>query len=82
MTIVSFAALFLGLGVTGDDAAGATLLTLGVFVGSMAWWVVLTALVARLRDRITPRWMRRVNVASGLLIGVFALAAIALAVAP
>src|SRR5687767_8674638 len=31
MTILSFAALFVGLGVTGGTAAGATLLTLGVF---------------------------------------------------
>ena len=33
MTILSFAALFVGLGVTADDVAGATLLTLGVFLG-------------------------------------------------
>ena len=30
MTILSFAALFVGLGVTGGDAAGAALLTAGV----------------------------------------------------
>ena len=46
MTILSFAALFVGLGVTGGDPAGATVLTLGVFAGSSLWWVVLTT-VAR-----------------------------------
>ena len=35
MTILSFAALFVGLGVTGGDLYGATLLTLGVFGGSV-----------------------------------------------
>ena len=45
MTILSFAALFIGLGVTGGDLGGATLLTLGVFGGSALWWVVLTAVV-------------------------------------
>lgn len=80
MTILSFAALFVGLGVTGGDAAGATLLTLGVFAGSSAWWVVLTAVVGALRSRVTTTWMRRVNIGSGLLIGAFALVAIVSAV--
>ena len=80
MTILSFAALFVGLGATGGNAAGATLLTLGVFAGSAAWWVVLTTAVGVLRSRVTTSWMRRVNVASGLLIVAFAIVAIASAV--
>ena len=76
MTILSFAALFIGLGITGGDAAGAAILTLGVFAGSGAWWVVLVTVVGAMRSRITPRWLRRVNIVSGLLIGAFALVAI------
>lgn len=79
LTIVSFAALFVGLGVTGDDAVSAAALTLGVFAGSVTWWVVLTSLVARLRSRITARGLRWVNIASGLAIGTFAIVAIAVA---
>ncbi len=77
MTILSFGALFVGLGVTGGDAAGATLLTLGVFAGSAGWWVVLVAAVGALRTRITPVGLRRVNMASGLLVGAFAIVALA-----
>lgn len=76
MTILSFAALFVGLGVTPGDLGGAATMSLGVFLGSAAWWVVLTGLVGALRSRITPTWLRRVNVASGLVIGAFALVAI------
>ena len=76
MTILSFAALFVGLGVTGGDAAGATLLTLGVFAGSAAWWVVLVTVVGAVRSRLTTSGLRRVNVVSGLVIGAFALVAI------
>ena len=76
MTILSFAALFVGLGVTGGDAAGAATLTAGVFLGSAAWWVLLVGAVAALRSRITPGGLRRVNMASGLLIGGFALVAL------
>lgn len=79
LTIVSFAALFVGLGVTGDDAVSAAALTLGVFAGSVTWWVVLTSLVARLRSRITARGLRWVNIVSGLAIGTFAVVAIAVA---
>jgi threonine/homoserine/homoserine lactone efflux protein len=76
MTILSFAALFVGLGVTGGDAAGAASLTLGVFAGSAAWWVVLVTVVGAFRSRLTPIGLRRVNMASGLLIGAFAIVAI------
>jgi threonine/homoserine/homoserine lactone efflux protein len=77
MTILSFIALFVGLGVTADDAAEAASLTLGVFVGSAAWWIVLTTAVGALRSRVTTAWLRRINVASGLVIGAFAVIAIA-----
>lgn len=81
MTILSFAALFVGLGVTGGTAAGATLLTLGVFAGSATWWVVLAAVVGALRSRLTATGLRRVNVVSGVAIGAFAIVAIASALA-
>jgi putative LysE/RhtB family amino acid efflux pump len=65
--------------VTGGDAAGAMLLTLGVFGGSAAWWVVLVTVVGAVRSRLTPAGMRRINVASGALIGAFAVVALATA---
>lgn len=77
MTILSFVALFVGLGVTGGDPAGAAVVTAGVFLGSAAWWIVLVGVVGALRSRVTPRGLRRVNLASGLLIGAFAVVALA-----
>jgi threonine/homoserine/homoserine lactone efflux protein len=77
MTILSFGALFAGLGVTVGDTAGATLLTIGVFLGSCAWWLVLTSIVGVLRRRVTYTWVRRINIASGLVIGAFAVVSIA-----
>ena len=77
MTILSFGALFAGLGVTGGDTEGAALITIGVLLGSTAWWVLLTSIVSIVRSRITTVWIRRINVASGLLIGAFAVISIA-----
>jgi threonine/homoserine/homoserine lactone efflux protein len=77
MTILSFGALFAGLGVTGGDTTGAALITIGVLLGSTAWWVVLTSVVSIVRTRVTTVWIRRINVASGVLIGAFAVISIA-----
>jgi threonine/homoserine/homoserine lactone efflux protein len=77
MTILSFGALFAGLGVTAGDAAGAALITIGVLLGSAAWWILLTSVVSALRTRVTGAWVRRINVASGVAIGAFAVASIA-----
>jgi threonine/homoserine/homoserine lactone efflux protein len=79
MTILSFVALFVGLGVSGGDAAGAASLTLGVFLGSAAWWLLLVGAVGALRSRLTPTWMRRINLVSGALIAAFGVVAIATA---
>ena len=80
MTILSFAALFAGLGVSGTSSLGPASVTVGVFAGSGAWWLLLTAAVGAFRARITTRWLRAVNVGSGIAIGAFAATAIALAV--
>jgi threonine/homoserine/homoserine lactone efflux protein len=78
LTILSFAAIFAGLGVdTGGGYGGAGLLVLGVFIGSALWWVVLTGAVTALRGRITPRVLRWVNRTSGTLISAFGLLALA-----
>ncbi len=62
MTIMSFGAIFAGLGGSSLD------LVAGVFGGSAAWWLVLATLVSRLRSTVTPDRLRWVNLASGLLI--------------
>lgn len=82
MTILSFGALFAGLGVTSGATGDAALIVVGVLLGSAAWWIVLTTAVALLRGRITPRWLHRINLVSGVVIGAFAIASIAAALMP
>jgi len=77
MTILSFGALFAGLGVTRGATGDAALVVVGVLLGSTTWWVVLTTVVGTLRARVTPAWIHRINLASGCLIGAFAIVAIA-----
>jgi len=79
-TIISFAALFASLGAGSAGAGGAVAVVAGVFAGSVAWWVLLTGLVAAVRSRLTRRVIRVLNVASALLIGAFGVVAIVLGI--
>ncbi len=79
LTVLSFAAVFAGLGVgaTSGDYASAAVLVLGVFLGSALWWLALSTAVSLLRSRVSPRGLRWVNRMSGLIILGFGLAALA-----
>ena len=79
-TILSFAALFASIGAGTGGPAGAIAVVLGVFTGSVAWWALLTGLVAGLRARLTPAVVRWLNIVSAGVIGVFGLIAIILGV--
>jgi threonine/homoserine/homoserine lactone efflux protein len=80
-TILSFTALFASLGAGTGGAGGAALLVAGVFSGSVAWWAILTGLVAGLRARLTPGAVRLLNAGSSVIIGALGVVAIGLGVA-
>lgn len=75
-TILSFAAIFAGVGVGAKaDALSVVLLVGGVFLGSALWWLMLSTGVGLFRDKVGPRAMRAVNVVSGTAILAFGLVA-------
>jgi threonine/homoserine/homoserine lactone efflux protein len=76
MTILSFAGVFAAAGLSGHGGAEAGLLTVGVFLGSLLWWVLLTAVVGRLRARVTLGALTWINRISGALLLVFGVVAI------
>ncbi|HVB64829.1 MAG TPA: LysE family translocator [Nitrolancea sp.] len=82
-TILSFVAIFAGLGwagTSGKSYDSAALLVAGVFCGSAFWWLIISTGVSLVRSRFTPRVMGWVNRISGSVIfgfGVVALASLA-----
>jgi threonine/homoserine/homoserine lactone efflux protein len=77
-TILSFVAVFAGLGLanaSGDRASAASMVA-GVFLGSAAWWLILSGVVAVLRDRLGNRELAWVNRASGAVLFGFGCAAL------
>ena len=83
VTILSFIAIFAGLGLAQgkQDYSAAAILVLGVFCGSAAWWLLLSGGVSLIRRRVNTQAMIWVNRLSGAIIvafGLFALTQLAL----
>lgn len=74
LTIVFFLAVFSGLGLSnsGNEKAMALPLVVGVFAGSGAWWLFLSALTFGLKRKVNDRVQQWINIASGVIILVFA----------
>jgi threonine/homoserine/homoserine lactone efflux protein len=79
ITILSFAAMFAGLGLGATDRrwGSAAQLVLGVFLGSALWWLLLSSAASLLRSRLGDRALLWVNRLSGAVIAGFGLAALA-----
>ncbi|HEY9632981.1 MAG TPA: LysE family transporter [Coleofasciculaceae cyanobacterium] len=75
MTMLSFAAVFAGLGVasTRGNYGSALVLVLGVFIGSALWWLLLSAGIGVFRTKLTFGRLQWVNRISGVLITTFGL---------
>ena len=73
MTILSFAAIFAGLGAgaASGNVWGALLMVAGVFLGSCAWWMILVTLTSLFRSRLSTVGLGWVNRVSGGIILVF-----------
>jgi threonine/homoserine/homoserine lactone efflux protein len=73
LTIMSFAAVFAGLGLkAGAGPGGALGVVSGVFLGSALWWLLLSGGAALLRARMELRHLRWLNRLSGLILLAFA----------
>jgi threonine/homoserine/homoserine lactone efflux protein len=70
-TILSFIAVFGTLAGRLTVSSPWTMIG-GVLLGSALWWLLLSAVVGRLRERFDARWRRRVNLASACVLAGFA----------
>jgi threonine/homoserine/homoserine lactone efflux protein len=79
LTILSFTAIFAGLGIAsaGGNYGAASFLVLGVFVGSAMWWLILSGGVSILRSRVNTLALQWVNRISGAVITAFGILAFA-----
>jgi threonine/homoserine/homoserine lactone efflux protein len=73
LTILSFAAVFAGLGLVNlaGNYVTASLFVLGVFIGSATWWLFLSAIVSIFRSRIGLQVLQWINWISGAMLAGF-----------
>lgn len=71
LTILSFLGIFSGYTLDGQSAP--YWVVLGVFLGSLLWWTLLSGGVALLRNYLQPTWLGWLNRVAGAIIVVFAL---------
>jgi threonine/homoserine/homoserine lactone efflux protein len=79
LTILSFAAIFAGFGIgsdLSDDYLAASILAIGIFLGSCTWWFILSDLTGYFRRRIGKKSMIWINRISGTIIFAFGLLAL------
>jgi threonine/homoserine/homoserine lactone efflux protein len=79
-TILSFTAVFAGLGLhVAGGWKSALALVVGVWLGSVVWWSLLTGGASRLRERLTPSIIRGFGLASGIALVAFGVITIGVA---
>jgi len=78
ITILSFAAIFSGLGFTesSENTFTSFFIIIGVFSGSALWWLLLSSIVSVFRSKFNILSMKWINRVSGLIILGFGLLAI------
>ncbi len=78
LTILSFLAVFAGLGLTEElgEYSNAILLILGIFLGSIFWWLILSEGVTLFRKKLSQVIMLWINRIAGLLISALGLLAL------
>jgi threonine/homoserine/homoserine lactone efflux protein len=78
MTILFFAGVFAGLGMVSESIqyTSAALMVIGVFIGSGAWWLILSGATSILHHKIDERKLAWVNKFSGFVILFFGVAAL------
>lgn len=73
MTILSYTAVFAGLGVEQNSCVSAWPLVMGIFMGSLCWWLILSSFISAFRTKLNLSTMTIINKVSGLCVVGFAL---------
>ena len=78
MTILAFLAIFAGVGLSTIEKSNweAAALVLGVFLGSAAWWLLLSEGVTLFRKQVSENVMLWINRGAGIMIAAFGIAAL------
>ncbi len=76
LTVFTYIAIFAGASINVANNWGAIAITLAIFAGSMAWWLMLSGFVALTKAKIRPRHVGAISHVSGIILVGFGLYAL------
>ena len=73
MTVIAFVAAlsYVNFLMNEINFLGSAFVVLGIFLGSMVWWTVLCTISIKLKNNLTPSFLRKINLISGSLVFIF-----------
>lgn len=78
MTVVGFVALFVGLGLgdMGRNYINAALMSIGILLGSVLWWAILSVAAGKITRKLSDKHLANINKISAAIIFAFGSVAI------
>jgi len=71
MTILSFIGIFASISGGVSSAKDSLFMVLGIFTGSMLWWLTLGILVSSIKHKLPKPWIDRIKYISAIILGLF-----------
>jgi putative LysE/RhtB family amino acid efflux pump len=76
MTILSFVGIFASIGGGSDSISNSFAIVLGIFIGSMLWWLILGWAITKIKHKLPEAWLHKIRYLSAFIIGIFGIIAI------
>lgn len=76
LTIASFIGIFSSISNGPVSVLQALIMALGVFLGSITWWLFFGSVLLKIKHKLPDIWLHRIKYISALILGLFGIAAI------
>ena len=76
-TIIIYIGIFASIGIAHLTNVSIIIMVLGVFLGSLSWWLILSGMVSKIRHKVSKKFMIRVKTISGSILLCFGFLSIA-----
>ncbi len=71
VTILTYVGVFSSITITDLNLGKSIATIIGIFLGSLAWWLVLGMIVLKLKTRMSTIWLQRIKYATVIILGGF-----------
>ncbi|MES2215551.1 MAG: LysE family transporter [Pseudomonadota bacterium] len=76
MTILSFIGIFASISEGPTTSIQSLIMVLGIFAGSMSWWLILGSAITRIKHKLPEIWLSRIKYLSAFILAAFGIFAV------